>query len=209
MTEQAVSPVQGNSAQQQAAASSPPISVQRINTVNPLDKIRKVTLRSTKEERTFDVLTITSPEDMVEAKDIHTMYKMQAGNNRFMQFSLTGISLADWSNVEAEVPIPTAENDEEENTPDFKMNKEAALTKKRMKLFELAMRQPIPGDTDEEKISFMEKRCHGELEALYAYITQGLANFSDGLIMADYNAFLLETADRHEEVVSVNSFDDW
>lgn len=155
----------------------------------------------------YSFLVIDSAEKWEDACDLHTHYDMPIiGTDRKIRFPLQGISQAEWEQIELKVNVPEWEGPEGEETPEFEEGVERAVLEKKMLLFEAATGQKVPGENTEQKIAFLEDRCPGEVDALFAFISQVLSNFVGGSILDEYN--IIRNRSK-AEVHEFKSFDDW
>lgn len=160
---------------------------------------------------TFPFLVVDAPEKWPEAKEFTYEYNMpMLGTQDRLRFPLTGVSLAEWSEVDASVVVPEWDGEVGKESDEFLTVKNQAVAHKEVILLEKSLGKPIPGKSSEEKRAFLAQRNPGEIDALMLYIRDCACGWSDvdPQLVAEYQE-LLRKGTLQPEAKQFTSFDDW
>lgn len=173
------------------------------------DEFETRTFRTKVGENVYSILVIDDAEKWQKAIDIKAEYGMKVSDDHEMTFDLSGISLAQWEEVEEQHVIPEErQNATDEAKAEIKQAGDKAELAKKVKFFEIATGSKIPGETFEDKNIFLAERCVGHLEALYEYVTTSLVNLADGYLIREYLQATIED-DSKKTSVKFTGFESW
>jgi hypothetical protein len=157
----------------------------------------------------FKIIKIERAEDWPTADKFEMDYLMSQPNSKTkIRIPMKGISLSAWEKIEADNIIPQVqEDDPDEVKDDIAQMAAVAENKKTISLFEEVIGQKIPGESFEEKISFLNKRNAGEIDAIKFFIRTRAGAISDGSLIGEYLTAI--DSDTKQEVIQFTGFDDW
>ena len=160
-------------------------------------------------EREFRVNTVNSHEDFIPANKHANVYSLKTlGQNKVIEIPIRGISYGEWEEIENKLHVTElSEESTEQEKEKQKIEKEKNVGLRRVKVFELATDKNVPGETDEDKVTWLSENISAaELDALFNCIIERGSNINDGIALNEYNSALRNS----KPVVSTFSgFDDW
>lgn len=139
----------------------------------------------------FDVLLIDGPEKWPSASEIKSSKTLEFGTKK-LKVNLSGISVADFYAIQTATYIPQWDNaDGEEPDPKFAEMRADRIADRRMALIEKAVGMKFPGETQEDRREYYNRRSSGEIEALMAAIHSNSTCFvemMDTPLIRDYRS---------------------
>jgi hypothetical protein len=171
----------------------------------PKNRLERRTIKSPEgREYAFDFLVIDSVEKWLIAEETKGEFHLPLNDGRVMRLRMSGINLRDWNEIEEKYVLPEREGNEDEAT--FKRKHDSVQILKELAILEKAIGQKIPGETDDDRLTFMANKNEADLESMFNFITNSLCAMTDGSMVDSY-----ETVSRvaKQEVVEFAGFDDW
>lgn len=174
-----------------------------------LDQCEKRMIEVAGIQKQFHVLVVDRPELWPPASTFHTKYRMELpGGVQAINFPLKGVSLEDWDAIEAKYIIPTWNVPDEDPTPQYRQEREAALMKKYIAILELSTGKTVPGDSAELKYTWLKERGYADIETILNFILDALCGNVSGRVLDEYrNA--MSSGKACSTIIEFTDFDDW
>lgn len=179
--------------------------------LKPLYERRKVETKNTCND--YDFLVVDSSEKWKDAKEFPGRYELNFGG-KVLNIALKGVSYLAWEQQEEMYPYPDRpiEKDGEKPTKQQLEEHDALVENIRQQrkvfMFQDVVGKSIPGQSMDEKVTWLNNRGYDAVEAFYSYVELHMTGLSDGNTLEAYN---LESSQSNHKptAIDLTSFEDW
>lgn len=175
----------------------------------------EIETREFKDERgnkhKFNFFVIDKPEKWKSAKEFTFLFELNRLGSSNLKIPLHGVSYADWLESELSFPLPERKkvtnemgNEFPEPEADYLLRTEDTNNRRATFRIEKATGIKIPGETIDEKLSFLLKRSVGEIKTLSDYIYTNCTGNNQGEEIQRFNELKIKP-----EIAEFKGFEDW
>lgn len=159
----------------------------------------------------FDFLFLDSADKWKAASDFSFICEINRLNDSKLNIPMHGISFADREEMESVYPLvkrlskkDTMGNEIPESDQDFTARSNSLNAKRSVFLIERAIGKKIPGETLDEKVSFLSKRSIGEIDTLTDFAEVNCSAINSGNLVEKFTSLNLQPL-----VNEFKGFEEW
>lgn len=171
----------------------------------PLNPLHVFDDRDT-ETKQYKVLVIDKPEKWDDADSFHFNCEIPfPGQHKKLLVPITGISYNDYESIENRYRIPERPDagSPEMSMEKYEKDKAFILVNRKVEIFELCTGNKIPGNSQDEKLKWLNSLTSGDADMLFEKLVNEYFNLESGSLTREYEQ------DQKVEVVEFKSFEDW
>lgn len=161
----------------------------------PNDYLNTVKVKSANDPLT--IVTVSSGIAWPEASAMRFSVGIQYGG-KLTTFNIRGVSDSELSYIQGKNEVPEAKDDNEERDPGFIELRDRRVDLRKVSLFELAIGEKIPGNTEGEKLKWLRGQCTISIQNLYDVIQDVSLGLGSNDNEGHYRMHLLESPDARE-----------